>query len=157
MVRFSIDFSGLYRIVVQNTRSFCFRFRFLIFSRKECFSHNRILGGFNSVFNNLFQQFVSIIGLKCLSNAIPSSILSVFKAWHFLRIESLISAISLAIFSRSLLLSLPCQRIEVNWSHHGIIKSLNPFLYRPSVSALALSLEIHTFAANLQHKSQKSS
>ncbi|KYN28182.1 hypothetical protein ALC57_02404 [Trachymyrmex cornetzi] len=42
----------------------------------------------------------STIGLKCLSNAMSSSILPVFKARYFLRIESLVFAISFATFSR---------------------------------------------------------
>jgi len=40
----------------------------------------------------------SMRGLKCLSNAMPSSILLVFRARYFLRIGSLVFSISLAIF-----------------------------------------------------------
>ena len=84
---FNIDFSGVetYRIVVQSIQSFSFGLWLLVFSRKECFSYNRILGGINSVFNNLLQRIDNRFEIIGFSNAIFSFILPIFKAWYFLR------------------------------------------------------------------------
>ena len=80
-----------------------------------------------------------IIGLKCLSNAMFSSILPVFRTWCFLRIDSLVFSISLAIFSRA---RQPCSSLanDNDYSRSNIANSLNSFLYLPSLSALSLSI-----------------
>jgi len=112
---------------------FCFQ--------KECFSfnkiHNRILAGFNSIFNNLFQRVDN--KLKCLSNATSSSILSIFKVRYLLRIKSLVFAISLIY----LFTIFAVVHINVSRSTDHITQTyckVIPFLYHPSVSALSSSI-----------------
>ncbi|KYN13159.1 hypothetical protein ALC57_14654 [Trachymyrmex cornetzi] len=74
----------------------------------------------------------SIIRLKCLSNAMSSSILPVFKARYFLRIESLVFAISFATFSRSLLSSMSTYRYQLITSRY--CKVIKSFSISPNVT-----------------------
>jgi len=154
---FNIDFLGVetYRIVVQSIQSFSFGLWLLIFSRKEYFSYNRILGGINSVFNNLLQRIDNRFEIIDFSNAIFSFILPIFKAWYFLRTESLIFAISLAIYSWSLLLSMSMYRNQSIISRYcKVIKFFSVWLIG---SALSITRNPYFCYQHLRHKSQKSS
>ena len=61
-----------------------------------------------------------MIGLKCLSNVISSSILLVFKVRYYLQIESLVFAISLVLY---LLVIFAAVHINVSLSIDHIMES----------------------------------
>ena len=83
----------------------------------------------------------SIRDLKCLSNAMSSSILPVFRAMfladrlaRFLDLPRDFFTLAHICHVRLWL------SIGNDWSRYGIANSLNPFLYRPFVSPLSLSI-----------------
>ena len=108
-------------------RRFSFGFWFLVFSRKEFFSHNGIFGRFNSFFNNLF-QIGSIIGLKYLSNAIFSFIIPVFKILFANRIARFCNLVS-CLFTIFLFSMLMYRGQLITLRYCKVIKS---FSFRPS-------------------------
>jgi len=111
----------------------------------------------DNVFDNLFQRFGD--GLKCLSNAMSSSILPAFKARYFLLIESL-GILSRSLIFSSMLITLMYHQQLTMLRYRKVIKSfLNPFLYCPSMSALSLSITRNPYFCRqqLRHNSQKSS
>ena len=86
-----------------------------------------------------------------------SSILSVFKARCFVRIDLLVFSISLVIFSRSRICHVRFWRsIDNDWPRYGIMDLLNLFLYLPFVSALSLSItrNLYFYCQQSQHNVQ---
>jgi len=112
---------------------------------KERFILIRFHIKFLVVFDNLKS---STMGLKCLSNAMSSSILLVFKArYSFESNRSFLQSALLTIFN----LLVHVGNVDVSMtteSCYSIAKSWNPFLYHPSMHCLCQSLRIRIFVAN---------
>ena len=103
------------------------------------------------------KKFNSIRDLKMPIQCSPR--FSGLQSAMFLTIDSLVFSIFLAIFSCSRTSAMFVLSIGNDWSHYGIANSLNPFLYRPFVSALSLSITRNPYFCCQQsrHNAQNSS